>query len=74
MELYDQVQEIVSSTTFMLTCMWMGWLLMGTLFYGFNNGYLVGQAFYMSVNVGYSIGWGYPADPTPGSISPNTEL
>lgn len=66
-DIYEQIREITSSTTFFLTSLWLGWLGMGTLFYGVNNGYKFGQAFYMSVNVGYSIGWGYPADPSHGS-------
>lgn len=63
-DMLTTVTDCMQSTSFILTAMWMGWLLMGTIFYASNNGYKVGQAFYMAVNVGYSIGWGYPADPS----------
>jgi len=66
-DIATRMKEVVSSTSFILTCMWLGWLMMGTVFYGVHNGYHIGQAFYMSVNVGYSIGWGYPFDVTVGS-------
>ena len=52
------------SNGFFLFTLWAMWMIMGTIFYSQHNGYDVGQAFYMSVNVGYSIGWGYPADPS----------
>jgi hypothetical protein len=44
------------------TCVvfWLCWLLVGSLFYSYNGEYYWTNGFYMAVNVGYSIGWGYP--------------
>jgi len=49
--------------TFFIT--WVLWLLIGTLFYGYAVEQSLGFAkgFYMAVNIGYSIGFGYPAEP-----------
>jgi hypothetical protein len=46
--------------------MWALWLVVGTAFYASKNGLDLTfcKAFYMSVNVGYSIGWGYPFEST----------
>ncbi len=57
------IMSLKDNQTLILTSMWAMWLFFGSMFYGFRNGYQPGQAFYMAVNVGYSIGWGYPADP-----------
>ena len=48
--------------------LWLFWLLLGTLFYHHWLGITHAKAFYMSVNVGYSIGWGDidENDPYPG--------
>ena len=62
--LSQQIYDFFTSNGFFLFTLWAMWMAMGTMFYSLNNGYDVGQAFYMSVNVGYSIGWGYPADPS----------
>lgn len=62
--LSQQIIGFFTSNGFFLFTLWAMWMAMGTIFYSVNNGYDVGQAFYMSVNVGYSIGWGYPADPS----------
>ena len=40
----------------------------GTLFYAYYDDMGFGKGFFMSVNVGYSIGWGYPVDPNNQSI------
>lgn len=40
---------------------WVGWLSIGTIYYGCGDlGLGFCKGFYMSVNSGYSIGWGYP--------------
>jgi hypothetical protein len=46
---------------------WIIWLVLGTVYYAhaLNLGWAKG--FYMAVNVGYSIGWGYPSENTDGS-------
>ncbi|CAB9502091.1 expressed unknown protein [Seminavis robusta] len=44
--------------------LWLGWLFIGTTFYAYapkSNLGLV-RGFYMSLNIGYSIGFGYPAE------------
>lgn len=48
---------------FLLT--WIGWLLLGTMFYAYAPEMDLGLAkgFYMAVNIGYSIGFGYPTEP-----------
>jgi hypothetical protein len=45
--------------------LWVVWLLVGTLWYGYANYSDLGmvKGFYMAVNIGYSIGFGYPAEP-----------
>lgn len=42
--------------------LWAIWLVVGTIFYAIQNenGWVLG--FYMAVDVGYSIGWGYPSE------------
>ena len=46
-----------------LFCLWVGWLLVGTIFYANKTDFGWAKGFYMAVNVGYSIGWGYPVEP-----------
>lgn len=41
---------------------WSLWLFFGTLFYAERNRNGWGKGFYMAVNVGYSIGWGFPVE------------
>lgn len=45
--------------------LWALWVLTGTLFYAYapESNLGIAQGFYMAVNIGYSIGWGYPAEP-----------
>ena len=40
--------------------MWVVWMSVGTIFYAIRNKLGWAKGFYMAVNVGYSIGWGYP--------------
>lgn len=40
----------------------MVWLFIGTLFYSYSMNLGWSKGFYMAVNVGYSIGWGYPSE------------
>lgn len=42
--------------------LWLIWLLFGTTFYAIRNELGWAKGFYMAVNVGYSIGWGYPME------------
>lgn len=42
--------------------LWVVWLVSGTVFYAIRNELGWGQGFYMMINVGYSIGWGYPIE------------
>lgn len=46
---------------------WIVFLLVGTTFYAVYDDFGWDLGFYMAVNVGYSIGWGYPLDPSKGS-------
>jgi hypothetical protein len=41
---------------------WIVWLVAGTVFYAKRNKLGWGKGFYMMINVGYSIGWGYPVE------------
>jgi hypothetical protein len=41
---------------------WFIWIFSATLFYTYRNGLGWGKGLYMAVNVGYSIGWGYPVE------------
>jgi hypothetical protein len=41
-----------------LAVLWVVWLLVGTIFYAYDNDLGWASGFYMAVNVGYSIGWG----------------
>jgi Trk-type K+ transport system membrane component len=42
-------------------------MLVGTLFYAYENEMGWAKGFYMAVNVGYSIGWGFPVEINEGS-------
>jgi hypothetical protein len=42
--------------------LWVVWLVTGTVFYAIRNDLGWGKGFYMMINVGYSIGWGYPVE------------
>ncbi len=42
--------------------LWFTWLSIGTVFYSVQNKLGWSKGFYMAVNVGYSIGWGYPVE------------
>lgn len=46
---------------------WIIFLLVGTVFYTYYDEFGWQMGFYMAINVGYSIGWGYPLDPNEGS-------
>jgi hypothetical protein len=41
---------------------WLLWLFIGSVFFTVNGDYHWPQGFYMAVNVGYSVGWGFPGD------------
>lgn len=44
--------------------LWLAWLLLGTLFFAYAPDIQLGGAkgFYMALNIGYSIGFGYPSE------------
>lgn len=42
--------------------LWFVWMGTGTAFYAVRNGLGWAKGFYMMINVGYSIGWGYPTE------------
>lgn len=44
------------------TVAWITWLVLGMCFYCKVNNLGWAKGFYMAVNVGYSIGWGYPVE------------
>lgn len=46
---------------------WALWLLIGTVYYTYDLGTGWVKGFYMAVNIGYSVGWGYPVENTVGS-------
>jgi hypothetical protein len=41
---------------------WAVWLATGTVFYAIRNELGWSRGWYMTINVGYSIGWGYPVE------------
>lgn len=41
---------------------WTTWMAIGTTFYAIRNDLGWKKGFYMMINVGYSIGWGYPIE------------
>ena len=43
---------------------WVIWMLSGTLYYSIGDKFGWQLGFYLAVNVGYAIGWGYPLDPS----------
>ncbi len=45
-----------------LFLLWAFWILIGTCFYASRNQSGWAKGFYMAINVGYSIGWGYPTE------------
>jgi hypothetical protein len=49
------------SARLILGC-WILWLVTGTYFYAIIDSLGWSKGFYMAVNVGYSIGWGYPVE------------
>ena len=63
MQYYTRSAGNRRGTTFLL--LWLAWLLGGTFWYGYANHSDLGfiKGFYMAVNIGYSIGFGYPAEP-----------
>lgn len=50
---------------FLYLVLWVAWVIVGTLFYSYAKGNKFGLAvgFYQAVNIGYSIGYGYPREP-----------
>jgi hypothetical protein len=42
--------------------LWICWMVSGTVFYSVRGSLGWAEGFYMMVNVGYSIGWGYPVE------------
>jgi len=46
---------------------WLGWLVVGTLFYALHLNVSFSKGLYMAVNIGYSIGWGDIPETTIGS-------
>lgn len=42
--------------------LWFIWLLLGSVFYAVANKNGAVMGFYMAINVGYSMGWGYPIE------------
>jgi hypothetical protein len=42
--------------------LWVTWIVSGTVFYAYENRLGWRRGFYMMVNVGYSIGWGFPRE------------
>jgi len=54
----DQLYQKLQSPFNKLLAIWIIFLLVGTAFYRFNNDLSPGKAFYMAVNIGYSVGWG----------------
>lgn len=61
-KLSEMVYFIVTHFYFRLVIAWIVWLSSGTIMYALRNdlGWPIG--FYMAVNVGYSIGWGWPLE------------
>mmetsp|Transcript_12559 Transcript_12559/g.21013 ORF Transcript_12559/g.21013 Transcript_12559/m.21013 type:complete len:422 (-) Transcript_12559:389-1654(-) len=61
------VKKVLESAYLKPFCFWLIWMLVGTVFYAYelNTGWAKG--FYMAVNVGYSIGWGFPAEDSNGT-------
>lgn len=50
---------------FRIPCLlWAMWMIVGTVFYSIGDKFGWQRGFYLAVNVGYAIGWGYPLDPT----------
>ncbi len=41
---------------------WFTWIFCGTVVYAYRNDLGWARGFYMAVNVGYSIGWGFPIE------------
>ena len=62
-ELENTESTFAISTELKLFAIWQLWLICGTCFYYHYDKFTLAQSFYMSVSVGYSIGWGYPLDP-----------
>lgn len=50
--------------------MWSVWIIVGTAYYASPGGMNLGfcKGFFKAVDVGYSIGWGYPAEETNGQM------
>lgn len=42
--------------------LWLIWILVGTIFYAIRNELGWAKGFFMSINVGYGVGWGYPVE------------
>lgn len=55
----------VNRRAFLYVALWLLWLLGGTLFYSFapGNNHDLFVGFYQAVNIGYSIGYGFPREP-----------
>jgi len=61
------IRKPFESAYFKPFCCWAIWLFFGTVYYAYelNTGWIKG--FYMAVNVGYSIGWGFSEENSNGT-------
>ncbi len=50
--------------------LWLTWILCGTAFYSYYCDFGIFKGIYMSINVGYSIGWGFPVEPDDNALCP----
>lgn len=57
-KLVEEFQRVSSTVQFAYSALWLVWLITGMLFYKYWLELTWARAFYMAVNVGYSVGWG----------------
>ena len=60
--LWFELYRLWSTGYLKVFLLWASWMAVGTTFYSINNDFGWAKGFYMMVNVGYSIGSGYPKD------------
>eukprot|EP00566_Odontella_aurita_P013769 CAMPEP_0113546324 /NCGR_PEP_ID=MMETSP0015_2-20120614/11742_1 /TAXON_ID=2838 /ORGANISM="Odontella" /LENGTH=445 /DNA_ID=CAMNT_0000446765 /DNA_START=353 /DNA_END=1690 /DNA_ORIENTATION=- /assembly_acc=CAM_ASM_000160 len=56
------MKKYMNKATFYLM-LWVLWMIGGTLYYSYVNHLGVSVGFYQAINIGYSIGYGYPREP-----------
>ena len=61
-DIFEDLWRLWSIGYLKVFLLWTTWMVSGTVFYALRNDLGWKKGFYMMVNVGYSVGWGYPRE------------